>query len=646
MSPPPDPDSLISAHLDGELDDAGHRALEAWLLADRAHQRRFLLAVMDHRAMARSLAARPALTMRTARLMRRRRGLRVASWSGAGLAAALIIGLTVLLWPTGAAPGPHLQVAGASAAPGPRLQMTDTHVPAQRLEAGAAVTVAPGSGAVLLYDDGSRVDLDAGSALSVTGTHLTLQHGRLAASVAHQAAGQPFIITTPNATVTVLGTMLDVATDGVESVVAVTRGRVAVERSGDAARLEVGAGERSVVTVGGPLVAHAADAPDGRLLRVGPGQPFATLAELPALAPGDVVELQPGTHHGAWRLAALGTALRPVTIRGAPGAPPLIAAEGLVLSGAGTVPRAALQLEGGHWRVQHLAIADAHNGENAAGIRLVEVRGAMLSDCRITRCDQGIDAVGERVAIEDCDVGGCGTAGAQGRCRALSVFADEALVRGCLLHDQLFGQSLRSTCARLELVANRIIAAADGEISIATGAQPTTAILSGNLIVSSAARPDNSMRFILVEGEGAGVLQLIGNTCVAADARIVFLIPGRLAVAADGNIFTGSGRIAEAGRVEGYRNWLPSGATVPAGFRDSRSAAAPGFRDEAQGDYSLAPDSPCRNTVRDMWSQDVDAPHAPGTVGGLLPKRMPAALNKAGSRARTARTDMGAFEDG
>ncbi|MBA3938001.1 MAG: hypothetical protein H0X38_11100, partial [Planctomycetes bacterium] len=277
---------------------------------------------------------------------------------------------------------------------------------------------------------------------------------------------------------------------------------------------------------------------------------------------------------------------------------------------------------------------------------LVEVRGATLSDCRIARCDQGIDAVAERIHIEDCDIGGCGAAGADGHCRALSLFAGQALVRGCLLHDQLFGQSLRSTCGRLELVANRITAAADGEISIATGAQPTIAILSGNLIVSSAARPDNSVRFIQVEGEGDGVLQLIGNTCVAADARNVFLIPGRLAVAADGNIFTGSERIAEAGRVEGYRNWLPPGAAVPPGFRDSRSGAAPGFRDAAQGDYSLAPDSPCRNAVRDLWSQDVDAPHASGTVGGLVPKRMPAASSRAGSRARTARTDMGAFEDG
>ena len=633
MSAPRDPDGLISAHLDGALDDAGHQALEAWLLADRAHQRRFLLAVMDHRAMAGALAARPPLTIRTARhARRRRRGLRAASWSGAALAAALLVGVAVLLWPAAAVPGPRLLVAGVDGA-------------AQRLGAAAEVAVDPGRGAALLYDDGTRVELEAGSALTVSGTRVTLRHGRLAAEVAHQPAGRPFVIATPNATVTVLGTALDVATDGTESVVAVTRGRVAVER-GDAARVEVGAGERSVVAAGEPLLARPAAALDGRLLRVGSGQAYATLADLPALAPGDVVELQPGTHRGAWRLPAAGTALRPVTIRGAPGQPPVISAEGLALSGAGPVPRAALQLEGGHWRIQHLAIEGARNGENAAGIRLVEVGGATLGDCRIARCDQGVDALADRVTVEACDIGDCGAPGAAGHCRALSLLAGQAVVRGCLLHDQRSGQTLRATCQRLELEANRITGAADGEITITAGPRPTVAVLSGNLIVSSAARPENSVRFIQVEGTGDGVLHLVGNTCVASDPRIVFIIPGRLAVAADGNIFTGSDRIAEPGAVAGTRNWLPTGATVPPGFRESRSGSAPGFRAAAQGDYGLTSDSPCRNAVGDLWSRSLDAARAPGAVDGRVPMWMPATSAQPGSRARTALTDLGAFEDG
>jgi ferric-dicitrate binding protein FerR (iron transport regulator) len=633
MSAPRDPDGLISAHLDGALDDAGHQALEAWLLADRAHQRRFLLAVMDHRAMAGALAARPPLTIRTARRVRRRRGLRAASWSGAALAAALLVGVAVLLWPAAAVPGPRLLVAGVAGT-------------AQRLGAAAEVAVDPGRGAALLYDDGTRVELEAGSALTVSGTRVTLRHGRLAADVAHQPAGRPFVIATPNATVTVLGTALDVATDGTESVVAVTRGRVAVERGGDAARVEVGAGERSVVAKGEPLLARSTAALDGRLLRVGAGQAYATLADLPALAPGDVVELQPGTHRGAWRLPAAGTVLRPVTIRGAPGRLPLISAEGLALSGAGPVPRAAVQLEGGHWRIQHLAIEGARNGENAAGIRLVEVGGAALSDCRIARCDQGVDAIADQVTIEDCDIGDCGAPGAASHCRALSLIAGQAVVRGCLLHDQRSGQTVRATCQRLELEANRISGAADGEVTITTGPRPTVAVLSGNLIVSSATRPENSVRFIQVEGGGDGVLHLVGNTCVASDPRIVFIIPGRLAVAADGNIFTGSDRIAEAGRVVGLGNWLPAGAAAPPDFRGSRSGTTPGFRAAAQGDYGLAPDSPCRNAVQGMWTGDADSPHLPRTVPDRLPTRMPAARAQPGSRARTGLDDQGAFADG
>lgn len=616
---PAEIDALISAHLDGALDDAGHQALEAWLAADRVNQRRFLAAVMDHRALAQQLQADQHPTVRRLRLRPQRRRLTARLLAAAAL---VMFALGGLLWFNAEPPGPRLIVPGSSAA-GPRVP------------AGERIAVKAGHTGGLLYDDGTRVGLDGGSELVVgsatRGKHVTLLTGRLSAAVTPQPAGRPFTIATPGATTTVLGTALTVATDGAETEVAVSRGRVAVERAADRARTEVAAGQRSTVAADLPLRARADGEPAGRLLRVGPGQPAATIADLPPLAPGDVVELQPGTHRGAWSLPAGGTALRPVTIRGAAGEPPLIDAEGLKLTGIGAVPRAALQLHGGHWRVERLAFANARNGLNAAAIRLVDARGAAIGACRIARCDQGVDAVAGEVTVEDCDVGFCGTASNEGYGHDLNLSADRALVRGCHLHDQLHGQALRADCARIDVEANRIVNAEDGEISIATGATPVAVTLAGNLVVSKRTRMGNSMRFILVEGEGAGSLTLAHNTFVADSQWVTFIAPGRLAVRADANIFSGSGRIASPGNVVGSRNWLPTGADAPAGFTDGLTGGAPGFRDAAAGDYRLRDDSDCRKASR-------------GKAGDLpAPMLQPAPTAQAGSVPRADGDDLGAF---
>src|SRR5258708_25017948 len=97
-------DRLINAYLDGELDDAGQRQLDAWLANDREHQRRFLRLVMDHRAIHDQLlgqrfhagrrdgAASPrALRLSTRRKRRAHGGSRPGRIRWAALAASLAL---------------------------------------------------------------------------------------------------------------------------------------------------------------------------------------------------------------------------------------------------------------------------------------------------------------------------------------------------------------------------------------------------------------------------------------------------------------------------------------------------------------------------------------------------------------------------
>src|SRR5258708_3838768 len=89
-----DGDQLISAHLDGELDEDGQRRLDAWLAADREHQRRFLRLVMDHRALAERTAVERFRTRGRKGETARRPAARRPAWPRRGaLAAGLALAL-------------------------------------------------------------------------------------------------------------------------------------------------------------------------------------------------------------------------------------------------------------------------------------------------------------------------------------------------------------------------------------------------------------------------------------------------------------------------------------------------------------------------------------------------------------------------
>lgn len=71
---------------------------------------------------------------------------------------------------------------------------------------------------------------------------------------------------------------------------------------------------------------------------VGPGKPYPALTALPALKPGDTVEIYPGVYREMRRWRESGTAERPIRLIAVGAERPVFDGTGLDVHGAGSVP--------------------------------------------------------------------------------------------------------------------------------------------------------------------------------------------------------------------------------------------------------------------------------------------------------------------
>jgi len=624
------PDELISGHLDHMLDDAGYAELDMWLAAERANQVRYCQAVLSHQhLLQRGVAASHATTPSRRHL--RLRPVKRAWIPRAATAAALLLVTIGWFWSRPVIDDAPVLIAAEATdvqrADVGRLLIGESLRPGDRLTTGAGT-------ATLRYRDGTRLVLATGSVALVLedtkGKRLQLDQGELSAEVSKQPSGRPLVISTAAAEVTVIGTTLNVASAGTETRVGVTSGNVRIDRGTDS--LAVPAGSFAIAAKDAPLLVRADNSPIGQIHAVGVGHRYATLADLPALQPGDVVELHPGSHRGGWKLTDSGTALRPLVIRGIGAERPVLDASGQVLDGVGTNARAVLQLHGSNVVIEHLTISNGRNGRNAAGIRCVDASAVTIRDCRIFDCDQGIDAVADRVVIENNDIGPVGTAMNDGYCHLLHLGGGAATVRGNLLHDATHGQALMSANRSLVMEGNRISACADGEISFLDLGRERSIALNGNLLVGHVRAPgSNRVRTIEIHGPHGGDLLLNHNTLIAADPAVVFLLNERspIQVTMDGNLFVGSRQIAQSNtNLRGGGNHLPPDALVPDGLSRTIIVSDPGFVDPMRGDYRLRPAAP-------------EARHASASV---FPAVQPKHIAEPGTQPRRHGDDPGAFQ--
>ncbi len=352
--------------------------------------------------------------------------------------------------------------------------------------------------------------------------------------------------------------------------------------------------------------------------QVGHGSRCKTLADLPPLQPGDVVEMAPGIHNGLFKLRASGTAERPIVLRGAAEGTAVLDGTGHTATGAGAVPRAVLQIEGSWVRIENLAFRNARNLQgNAAGIRVTGAAHTTLFRCSIMHCDMGIMSdSNDMLHIEQCEIAFNGSPQYfNGYSHNLYLGGNRTKIRFCNIHHPVCGMNVKTRGRFTALLYNYIANSQEGELSLVdeqdTGLPYSNALLLGNVVVSSSRRTGNDWKFLdFGQDMGRphnGTLFLIHNTFAAGSPHIQFLqaSSAQAGIEAHNNIFYGSSQIVRKapGTVSGSHNWLPEN-TPPSGLTECVFGVRPGFENPAAHNFRLMPGSLCLTGAQPAAWQD------------------------------------------
>lgn len=125
-------------------------------------------------------------------------------------------------------------------------------------------TVGPDSSVTMTFNDGTRLDF-RGNSMAVNrsgkeGRRVELEQGAVQGAVKQQPARRAFVFVTPDAEAIVVGTTLQVATDGHHTRLEVTEGEVRFRRRHDGTEVAVKAGHFAVVAPNLPLVVKSIQA--------------------------------------------------------------------------------------------------------------------------------------------------------------------------------------------------------------------------------------------------------------------------------------------------------------------------------------------------------------------------------------------------
>lgn len=377
-----------------------------------------------------------------------------------------------------------------------------------------------------------------------------------------------------------------------------------------------------------PVVAAAEPAPAkrprGRVLRVGPGEPFRSPSQAAAEArDGDTVEIRAGTYRDVaiWRASRL-------TIRGVGGRPVIDAA------GGGAAGKAAWVVAGRKVLIENVELTGARvPDKNGAGIR-AEGGDLTLREVVIHGNEMGIlsalDFAGE-LRIERCEfyanlLPDWEEAGVPPGHNIYVGGADRFVLVGSWIRGAVEGHNVKTRAKQNRILYNRIEdlpgAASSYLVDIAEGA-PT--LLLGNLLIEGAESPNRTVVAMAAErgGERAELVMAF-NTILTPSAETVVLFnhgtrPARLVA----DLVVGPGVLAR-GPFENLANRL-----------------GPGLRlvDPKKNDFRPAPGSAAIDA----------APADPGRWRGiglepLWSYRHPAGLERREKRGRAY--DLGAFEGG
>jgi hypothetical protein len=347
---------------------------------------------------------------------------------------------------------------------------------------------------------------------------------------------------------------------------------------------------------------------------VGPGLIYPTIASVPALGPGDVVNIHCGTYREVHRWTTSGTAGQPITLRGVCSeSRPVIDAAGLDTSGNGAAPRGAWQVDGNYYVIANLEFKNAHNGDNGAGFRTwghyIEI-----DNCKMDYNDMGImtslsdDSAADNILVQNSEIAYNGTGYLDGLSHNVYSAGNSITFQYCYIHDAVSGENFKSRAHYTQLLYNFIGYAAESEVEgdddpPYTITPNSNMVLIGNTLVSTPNRTVNDVKFILfgqdTGGGHTGTLYLINNTLIAGSGTIGFLrsnLPSSSIVAVN-NIFYGSNNIVQPGftaNTTGNNNWVPATASIPPGFTGNTAGTDPAFVNLAGTDFHLTSGSTAR----------------------------------------------------
>ena len=323
--------------------------------------------------------------------------------------------------------------------------------------------------------------------------------------------------------------------------------------------------------------AEAKKRPRGRILSVGPGQPFALPSQAAAAAQdGDTIEISAGTYRDVaiWRASRL-------TIRGVGGRPRIDA------GGGGAAGKATWVIAGRRVVVENVELTGSRvPDKNGAGIR-AEGGDLTLREVLIHGNEIGIlsalDFKGElRIERSEFHSNIVPDWEAAGVPPGHNIYIGEArpfVLIGSWIHGAVDGHNVKSRASENRILYNRIEddpgKASSYLVDIAEGA-PT--LLLGNLLIERAESPNRVILSIASEKNAPTAPTVIAyNTIVRPRAETVAVANrGSGPVRLINNLIVGPGRIAQGG------------VSVESGLEVQRFP----FVDPGRGDFRPAPGSP------------------------------------------------------
>jgi len=418
-----------------------------------------------------------------------------------------------------------------------------------------------------------------------------------------------------------------------------------------------------------PALAHAA------IYRVGPSAAadFRQLTELPALGPGDLVEVEGGADYNGgviFNIDSDGTVAMPVVIRG------LVAggvARPRIVGGANNT----IELQGDHYVLENLDVSGGARRCVYHHANDITVRDSVVHDCP-RQGILGADNDSGSLTLERVEVHHCGE-GTQNH--QIYMATDEVTYPGsvfrmqhCWIHDANGGNNVKSRAERNEIYSNWLEGAFYHELEL-IGPDPSGGVdeaearedsdVVGNVLVKRGSNEGFSV--VRFGGDGTGQSQgryrFAFNTVIVAPgsgAAVFRLFTALESVEMHSNVFAMRGggsvnllREVEAewvrGRlVSGTNNWVSTGSTnVPTEWTGTLMGADPGL---VEIDDLAALDPGPASMSSAVVDNGLAPPPAFATAPFPSPLDVPTTspLHAAGSlpRALVGTIDRGAYEFG